>query len=150
MESSVVDVSDFLDQPLVAHVAATGSNGPTVRPVWFLFEHNTLWWLTGSYSRLTDWLADDPRVAVVIDNFDANTGTVLAVTMAGNAETRPLDLNLTKRKIAKYLGHDVGRWPDRFRDVLDDADANWLVALKPTTQPRLRDLSYDLQTHGGA
>ena len=32
------DVDEFLAQPLVARVA---TNGPTVRPVWFLWEGST-------------------------------------------------------------------------------------------------------------
>lgn len=137
-----MDAHEFLDQPLVAHVAANGPSGPTVRPVWFLFEHGTLWWPTGSYSSLSEWLDDDPRVAVVIDDFDVETGRVHAVTMTGEAERRPLDVALATRKVAKYLGADVTNWPDRFRDAVDDPDANWLIALTPNSPPRLRDLSF--------
>ena len=65
-----MDVPEFLAQPLVARLAVTGKDGhPTVRPVWFLFEDKTFWWLTGSsYSRLQDLLAIDPRVALVVDS----------------------------------------------------------------------------------
>lgn len=58
----------------MARVAAMGPDGPTVRPVWFLFEGGMLWWLTGSYSRLSEWLSDDARVSVVIGTCDLVTG----------------------------------------------------------------------------
>ena len=51
------DVDDFLAQPLVARVA---TNGPDVRPVWFLWEDGAFWWLTGPWSRLAEHLRDDP------------------------------------------------------------------------------------------
>ncbi len=34
----------FLAQPLVAHLATAG---PTVTPIWFLWEDGAFWWLTG-------------------------------------------------------------------------------------------------------
>lgn len=149
-----MNAHEFLDQPLVARVAATGPDGPTIRPVWFLFEDGTLWWLTGAYSTLTSILDHDPRVAVVIDDVDLRTGRVHAVTMTGVAEVHPLDVPLATRKVAKYLGDDMASWPDRFRHAVDDPDDNWLISLAPRTPPRLRDLSFDppsrSRTTGGA
>ncbi len=40
------DVDAFLMQPLVALASA----GPSVRPVWFLWEEGAFWWITGSYA----------------------------------------------------------------------------------------------------
>ncbi len=73
-----MDVDDFLARPLVARVALNGPSGPTVRPVWFLFEDGVLWWLTGSYSQVGEWLEADSRVAVVIDECNLETGEVRA------------------------------------------------------------------------
>ena len=39
---STIDIENHLAQPLVARVAANGPNGPTVRPVWFLYEKEGL------------------------------------------------------------------------------------------------------------
>lgn len=58
--------------PLVARVA---TNGPTVRPVWFLWECGAFRWITGSYARLPGLLADDPRIALVIDTCDFTWAT---------------------------------------------------------------------------
>ena len=75
--------------------------GPTIRPIWFLYEDAAFWWLTGSsYSRLGEWLARDPRVALVVDTCDLSTGEVLGVTAVGRAEVGPLDVDRAKRKLA--------------------------------------------------
>lgn len=137
-----MDVEDFLKRPLVAKVAANGPDGPTVRPVWFPWEAGVLWWLAGSsYSKLGAWLAEDSRVAVVIDSCDLDSGEVLAVTMTGRAELRPFDAELAARKLTRYLGPVRERWADRFRATLDDPTAG-LISLQPDRRPRLRDMSY--------
>lgn len=141
-----MDVSEFLAQPLVARLAVTGKDGhPTVRPVWFLFEDKTFWWLTASsYSRLhvNGLLAIDARVSLVVDSCDPSTGQVLAVAARGQAAVHALDPQRAARKLTKYLGPDAGLWPSRFRDTLTDPKAR-LVSLQPTHDLVLRDMSYD-------
>ncbi|MGW4823746.1 hypothetical protein ACWEP4_33575 [Streptomyces sp. NPDC004227] len=56
-----MDVNEFLSRPLVARVA---TNGPEVRPVWFLWEEGAFWWLTGSYSRMELILAKPSLTAL--------------------------------------------------------------------------------------
>ena len=82
------DVQAFLEQPLVARVAAAG---PSVRAVWFLWEDGAFWWLTGGCARLPSILKADPRVAVVVDTCDLETGTVHQLTAEGDAEIYQLD-----------------------------------------------------------
>jgi nitroimidazol reductase NimA-like FMN-containing flavoprotein (pyridoxamine 5'-phosphate oxidase superfamily) len=144
-----VDVSEFLARPLVARLAVTGKDGhPTVRPVWFLFEDQTFWWLTASsYSRLQDLLAIDPRVSLVVDSCDLSTGQVLAVTARGQAVVRALDPQRAARKLTKYLGPAAGLWPGRFQDALTDPTTR-LVSLQPAHDLVLRDLSYDPPRRG--
>jgi nitroimidazol reductase NimA-like FMN-containing flavoprotein (pyridoxamine 5'-phosphate oxidase superfamily) len=137
-----MDVEDFLSRPLVARIAANGSNGPTIRPVWFLYEEGSFWWLTGSsYSKLGELLAEDPRVAIAIDTCDLETGEVFAVTATGRAFVHPLDAALAKRKLSKYLGPDFDRWDDRFRGAFEDPTTR-LVSLRPDHPPKLRDMSF--------
>lgn len=137
-----MDVNEFLAQPLVARVAANGPTGPTIRPVWFLYEDGVFWWLTGSsYSRLGELLTDDARIALVIDSCDLETGEVLAVTVSGQAEVSVLDPEIARRKLTKYLGPDIERWDERFRGAFDDPTTR-LVFLRPEHSPRLRDLSF--------
>src|SRR3954462_6606183 len=90
----------FLAQPLVAHVATAG---PTVIPVWFLWEDGAFWWLTGSWSRLATRLTSDPRASIVVDSCDLVSGTVLSVTARGSADIVALDRERALRKLAKYL-----------------------------------------------
>lgn len=94
-----------------------------------------------SDSRLTDWLADDPRVALVIDTCDVRTGEVLAVSVRGAASVHPMERALAVRKLSKYLGGDMARWPSSFAGALDD-ESGRLVSLHPSRPPRLRDLSF--------
>jgi nitroimidazol reductase NimA-like FMN-containing flavoprotein (pyridoxamine 5'-phosphate oxidase superfamily) len=132
-------VEEFLARPLVAHLAAAG---PTVRPIWFLWDGAAFWWLTGSWSRLDQILANDPAVALVIDSCDLATGEVLQVTVHGHAEVVPWQREIAVRKLSKYLGADQSRWPDeRFRQPIEDGSSR-LIRLKPDHPPVLRDLSF--------
>ena len=132
------DVDTFLAAPLVARVAAAG---PTVRPVWFLWEGGAFWWLTGGWSRLPRLLADDPRVALVVDSCDLTTGRTLQVTARGLADLQPFDPERARRKLRRYLGGDETRWDERFRSgTFDDPTAGFL-RLRPE-RLRARDVSF--------
>ncbi|HEX6583028.1 MAG TPA: pyridoxamine 5'-phosphate oxidase family protein [Thermoleophilaceae bacterium] len=93
------DLGGFLAQPLVARVAAAG---PSVRAVWFLWEDGAFWWLTGNWSRLPSTLKGDPRVALVVDTCDLETGEVLQVTAAGEGEIYQLDPERARRILRHY------------------------------------------------
>jgi Pyridoxamine 5'-phosphate oxidase len=135
------DVEEFLSRPLTARVA---TNGPTVRPTWFLWEDGAFWILTGAWARLPDRVRADPAIALVVDECDLTTGTVRQVIARGRAELLPFDVPRGRRKLARYLGADETRWDERFRRYLHDDPAG-----KGTTWLRLRpamltarDLSY--------
>ena len=49
MAGEEFDIDAFLSQPLTARIA---TNGPTVRPTWFLWEDQAFWILTGPWARL--------------------------------------------------------------------------------------------------
>jgi hypothetical protein len=135
------DLEAFLARPLVAHLAAAG---PTVRPVWFLWEERCFWWLTGGWSRLPGILNRDPRVALVIDTCELATGHVLQVTAAGEATVEPFDRARARRKLARYLGPDQSVWDrERFLVGTFDDDSARLVRLAPQ-RLRARDLSYQV------
>lgn len=132
-------VDEFLSRPLVAHVA---TNGPTVRPVWFLWEDAAFWWLTGPWSVLAKHLSQDSRVALIVDTCDVSTGEVVQIAATGSAELRPLDRSRAERKLAKYLGEDVAAWPARFKEPLTNPTTG-LVRMAPNRPLVIRDLSYD-------
>lgn len=74
------DVDSFLQQPLTARLA---THGPTVRPVWFLWEDGAFWVLTGPWTRLFHRVREDPAVALVVDECDPATGLVRQVIAGG-------------------------------------------------------------------
>lgn len=133
------DVDIFLARPLLARVAAAG---PSVRPVWFLWEEGAFWWITGAYARLPEILARDPRVALVVDSCDLSTGEVRQVTARGKAVVVAFDPERARRKLARYLGPNEQGWDERFGPYLSDPDAQLgLVQLVPD-RLTARDLSF--------
>jgi nitroimidazol reductase NimA-like FMN-containing flavoprotein (pyridoxamine 5'-phosphate oxidase superfamily) len=133
------DVDAFLSQPLVARVATVG---PAVRPVWFLWEAGSFWWLTGPWTALAETLASNPEVALVVDTCDLSTGAVKQVVARGTAELAPFDHDRAIRKLSRYLGANVEDWDPRFRlDENRDREIRF-VRLTPRTL-RARDLSFE-------
>lgn len=56
------DIDVFLSQPLTARIA---TDGPSVRPVWFLWEENAFWVLTGPWTKLFHRVSDSVRDVTV-------------------------------------------------------------------------------------
>lgn len=136
------DVEAFLARPLVARVAAAG---PSVRPVWFLWEDGAFWWITGAYARLPKILADDPRVALVIDSCDLHTGEVQQVTAHGRAEVVEFDPDRARRKLIRYLGPHVPGWDERFSvDSLSKPEAQTRFVRLVPEQLSGNDLSFSI------
>ncbi|MGH3682450.1 MAG: pyridoxamine 5'-phosphate oxidase family protein [Natronosporangium sp.] len=135
------DVTAFLARPLTARLA---TNGPTVRPVWFLWEDDAFWIITGPWSSLPGRVRADPAVALVVDECDLATGTVRQVIARGQAELAPFDVPRGRRKLSRYLGADETRWDPRFRRYLylDPVEAGtaWL-RIHPDSLGA-KDLSY--------
>jgi len=135
------DVDAFLRRPLTARLA---TNGPTVRPVWFLWEDGAFWVLTGPWARLLGHVRADPAVALVVDECDLGTGLVRQVIARGRAEIVPFDVERGRRKLVRYLGTDEARWDERFVRYLygDPADHGtvWL-RLEPVSL-KAADLSF--------
>lgn len=124
----VFDIDEFLAQPLTAHIA---TNGPTVRPIWYLWEHDAFWILGGPRARLLDRVQADPAVALTVDVCDLGTGLVRQVIANGRAELVPFHVARRWRKRSRYLGVDESRWDQRFQDYLhvDPAETGtvWIV-----------------------
>ena len=143
MTEAPFDVDAFFAQPLTARVA---TNGPTVRPTWYLWEGEAFWILTGPWARLAARVRADPAIALVIDVCDLDTGLVRQVIARGRAEILPFDVARGRRKLSRYLGQDETRWDDRFRHYLLDDPAEqgtvWL-RLRPDSLVAT-DLSYSV------
>jgi nitroimidazol reductase NimA-like FMN-containing flavoprotein (pyridoxamine 5'-phosphate oxidase superfamily) len=132
------ELEAFLEQPLVARVATAG---PTVRPVWYLWEDGCFWWLTGRWARLSELLDENPRVALVVDTCDLATGRVLQVIASGEAKIVPFDPDRACRKLVRYLGPDKELWDEGFTSGTFGDPSTRFVRLAPTAI-RARDLSF--------
>jgi nitroimidazol reductase NimA-like FMN-containing flavoprotein (pyridoxamine 5'-phosphate oxidase superfamily) len=131
-------LDEFLARPLVARVA---TNGPEVRPVWYLWEEGAFWWLTGGWSSLPQTLERDPLAALVVDTCDLDSGQVLVVTASGRAGLLPFDAGRARRKLVRYLGGDENKWDPRFEITSMESNGTAFVRLVPD-KLRARDLSY--------
>ncbi|HEX5120283.1 MAG TPA: pyridoxamine 5'-phosphate oxidase family protein [Pseudonocardiaceae bacterium] len=132
-------VDTFLTRPLTARVA---TNGPTVRPTWYLWEDGAFWILTGPWAKLLARARADPVIAVVVDECDLATGLVRQVVARGAAEILPFDVPRGRRKLVRYLGTDESSWDPRFRRYLhDDVRGVVWLRMRPTFLTT-RDLSY--------
>lgn len=141
MPSADFDVDAFLAEPLTARIATAG---PTVRPVWFLWEEGAFWILTGPWAKLYGRVEADPRVALVVDVCDIASGLVRQVIARGRAEFVPFDVPRGRRKLARYLGPHEDLWDARFTDYLhDDPSRRGTTWLRLTPQSLIaHDLSY--------
>ena len=133
------DLDAMLTRPLIARIA---TNGPSVRPVWYLWEDGAFWWLTGSWSRLPDRLTRDPLVMILIDTWEPDTGEVLQLIATGQASMRPFDADRARRKLARYLGPDESKWDyERFiQGTFENSSASF-IRLHPE-RLSVKDLSY--------
>ncbi|WP_410659229.1 pyridoxamine 5'-phosphate oxidase family protein [Amycolatopsis sp. lyj-112] len=141
MAEEEFEVDTFLSLPLTARIA---TNGPTVRPTWFLWEEEAFWILTGPWARLPGRVLTDPVIALAVDECDLATGVVRQVIARGRAEILPFDVPRGRRKLGRYLGADETRWDQRFLSYLYDDPAekgtSWL-RLRPDSLIA-KDLSY--------
>ncbi|SDM21974.1 pyridoxamine 5'-phosphate oxidase family protein [Nonomuraea jiangxiensis] len=141
MTRSPFDLDAFLAQPLTARIA---TSGPTVRPVWYLWEEGAFWILTGPWAKLFQRVRSDPGVALVVDKCDLGTGLVQQVIVRGRAALVPFDVPRGRRKLARYLGDDESRWDRRFvRFLYDDPGQRGTAWLRLTPSSLIaKDLSY--------
>lgn len=116
MYGDPVDINEFLQRPLLARVA---TNGPTVRPVWYLYEEPTFYWLTDTSNVLHQKVQEGEKLVLVVDTCDVTTGEVIHVRARGFAEIIPVDRTRAMRKFARYLGSDQAKWDPRFVPSLD-------------------------------
>lgn len=136
------DVDEFLARPLAARVATAG---PTVRPVWYLWEASAFWILTGPWARLLALVERDQRLALVVDVCEPATGLVRQVIARGHAEVVSFDVPRGRRMLRRYLGDDESGWDPRFRRYLSadplELGTVWL-RLRPDSLVA-KDLSYE-------
>lgn len=135
------DLDTFLARPLTARIA---TNGPTVRPVWFLWEDHAFWILSGPWAGLLKRVRTDTAVALTVDECDIVTGAVHQVIARGQAAILAFDVARGRRKLERYLGPDETTWDGRFRHYLhDDPRARGTVWIRVSPDSvTAKDLSY--------
>lgn len=139
MRGDPVDVDAFLARPLVARVA---TDGPTLRPVWYLWEDGAFWWITDTGNVLARRIERGERLVVVVDVCDLATGEVVHVRARGTATIEPVDRERALRKFARYLGPERARWDPRFVPSLD-VPTTRLARLVPDSI-EARDASFEV------
>lgn len=138
MADTRVDIDSFLARPLIARIATPG---PTLRPVWFLWEDACFWWLTDTGNHLHRSVREGKPLVLLVDACDLDTGEVIAVTARGQAEVLALDVELARRKLRRYLGDDETTWDPRFTGGLE-LPSTRLMRLAPTSIVA-KDMSYN-------
>jgi nitroimidazol reductase NimA-like FMN-containing flavoprotein (pyridoxamine 5'-phosphate oxidase superfamily) len=132
------DIDHFLARPLTARLATAR---PAVRPVWYLWEEERFWILTGPWSQVPVDVADDPRVALGVDTCELSTGECLQVVALGHSEQVPYDRERARRKLERYLGPDPDSWDPRFQWYLSEEPEARLLSIRPT-RLTAKDLSF--------
>jgi len=132
------ELDAFLARPLVCHLA---TDGPTVRPVWFLWEDGCFWVLSGAWSALPVHIETHARVALVVDTCNLDTGETVQVASNGHAELVAFDAERGARLLARYLGREQRGWDPRFRRYLRDEPSTVWIKIQPD-QMRIVDLSF--------
>lgn len=130
MVDATFDVDAFLAE---RHSVRLATNGPTVRPLWYQWEEGSFWILNGPWAKLYGRIQKDPKVALIVDVSEYDTGRVYQVMAHGNAEICPYDIPRARRMITRYLGPDESSWstsPDNYPAYLQEPGPPGAVWLK--------------------
>ncbi len=114
------EVDTFLAEPITAVLA---TNGPTIRSMWYHWENNAFWFVSGPWAKLLTRVQTDPKIALCIDYSDWAGGRVIQVCAYGSVEVCPYDVELARRLFSRYLGPDEESWsdsPDNYRGYVRD------------------------------
>ena len=122
-----------LDRPLMANLATIAADGaPRNAPVWFLWKDDFFWMLGGAENASTLRLLREPRCAVEIVDYDNAAGILLHLGLRGAATVHPMDTDLFRKLLTKYLGPEPN-WNRWFVDEIARIDdpAGRLIRLSP-------------------
>lgn len=141
-QSSSLNLNEFMQRPLFAHLATSSPEGAKESPVWCLWKNNQLWIATDiQKDTFCHRIKNDARCSLGIVDYDARSGKLHHVGFRGTAELFSFNKIIAQEIFTKYLGTtDQSIWPDWFQAFLDDANAR-LVCFTPKTIV-IRDLSY--------
>jgi hypothetical protein len=137
------DVPGYLAAPLVARLA---TRDLTLHPVWYLWEDQAFWVITGTWSTLERRLAADPAFTLVVDTCAPADGQVRQVIARGRGTVTGYDAERARRKLVRYLGPDEDRWDPRFHTSGPAAAVSRFARLVPD-RLRVADLSFRPAAH---
>lgn len=123
------DPETLLSRPLMVVLATTCAEGPRNAPMWYLWEDGALWMPSDTGTSTVRRIADDPRVAAEIVEFDREDGVLLHLGLRGRAEVLAMEPDRFRRLLARYLGPDEATWNPWFIDKIariDDPDGRWI------------------------
>ena len=109
--------------------------------MWFLWEAQAFWIISGPWSRVPAEIKEDPRVALEVDFCDITTGRTEQVVVRGEAELLSWDDDRAYRLLRRYLGDDVAAWDLRFRQYMNGEPGCVWVRLG-VENPKLVDMSF--------
>lgn len=124
------EVDEFLSGPLTGQLA---TNGPTIRPLWYQWEDNAFWIISGPWAKLYQRVQTDPKVAFCVDVGDFDNGIVKQVIAHGQVHIQDYDVERARRLLYRYLGPDEDSWsdsPDDYRSYLRDGGPDGAVFLR--------------------
>lgn len=124
------EVDEFLSGPLTGQLA---TNGPTIRPLWYQWEDNAFWIISGPWAKLHRRVQKDPSVAFCVDVGDFDNGLVKQVIAHGAVQIHDYDVERARRLLYRYLGPDEESWsdsPDDYRGYLRDGGPPGAVFLR--------------------
>lgn len=122
VENTLTEPLDaVLAKPLFCFLGMVSDAGhPRISPLWYLWEAEAIWIIADRDRTYTTRVANHPRTAVAIVDFDVETGRVVHVGMRGEATLEPLDDDRVERLLTRYLGEDTSEWDDAFHDLSPD------------------------------
>lgn len=143
-DTAEVDLDQFLERRLIAHLTTASDNGSRHSPVWFLWEEGSLWILANTTKRsFPDRIERDPRCAVGVVDFDPETGRLQHVGFRGRATVESLDPDRAERLLGRYFQTSKDEWNiERFGDPQEWGDEMVFIRFRPETVV-VRDQSYD-------
>jgi hypothetical protein len=96
--------------------------------LWFVFDDNRFWFNSHPTSPLVAATGRDVDLAVLVDQFDP-PDLIRQVRVRGPGRVEIHDPARVQQIHERYLGSDVSRWPDFFRErINDDTWTLWSVS----------------------
>ena len=130
MTDATFAIEAFLAEPNTARVA---TNGPTIRPLWYQWEDGCFWIINGPWAKLYGRVQKDPKLALMIDVAEYDTGRIYQVMASGDAVVMPYDIPRARRMMHRYLGPNEAAWstaPDNYPAYLQAPGPPGAVWLK--------------------